>query len=68
MHDGLTYSSVGVVSTFAGSTCGLANGAGAAAKFNHPVKLTIDPVDSALYVADYCNHAIRKISTSGTHM
>ncbi|WP_159025705.1 cadherin domain-containing protein [Aquimarina sp. Aq78] len=54
----------GVVSTFAGSTYGYADGTGAAAKFRAPYGITIDANDN-IYVGDYFNHRIRKITPAG---
>jgi serine/threonine protein kinase, bacterial len=54
----------GVVTTFAGSTAGLQDGTGAAAKFNQPYCITID-ASGNLYVGDRINHAIRKITAAG---
>lgn len=53
------------VNTFAGSTIGFTNNSTArlAAKFNHPISITTNGTD--LYVADYYNNVIRKISTTG---
>lgn len=54
----------GEVSTFAGSTSGFADGVGAAAQFFSPAGVTLDRVGN-VYVADYGNSKIRKITMSG---
>lgn len=54
----------GQVSTLAGSTVGLTNGAGAAAKFNSPGDVEVD-AQGNVYVADIDNNCIRKISAAG---
>jgi len=54
----------GVVTTFAGSGAGFADGQGIAAQFQHPWGLAIDGEDN-LYMADRSNHRIRKIDPNG---
>ncbi len=55
----------GRVSTLAGDgTEGFADGSGAQARFRQPVALVVN-ADGNLYVADFGNHAIRKVSMSG---
>ncbi|MEO5776965.1 MAG: T9SS type A sorting domain-containing protein [Flavobacterium sp.] len=56
----------GTVSTFAGSgSIGAAEGIGTAASFYFPAGMAVDAVDN-LYVADYGNNKIRKITPDGT--
>jgi ATP-dependent protease HslVU (ClpYQ) peptidase subunit len=52
------------VSTLAGSTFGFANGAGTLAQFKSPNDVAVDG-DGNVYVADYNNLQIRKISKNG---
>jgi prepilin-type N-terminal cleavage/methylation domain-containing protein len=55
----------GIVSTVAGSgTAGYVNGNGASAQFNQPAAVAVDSSGN-LYVADYVNNRIRKISPAG---
>jgi sugar lactone lactonase YvrE len=55
----------GVVTTFAGSgTAGTANGTGVAAQFSSPAGVAVDSSNN-VYVADYGNHMIRKITPAG---
>ncbi|MNY10448.1 Serine/threonine-protein kinase PknD [compost metagenome] len=54
--------SAGVVTTHAGSgTSGFTDGATSSAKFNNPAGVAMDATGN-VYVADYLNHAIRKIT------
>ncbi len=54
----------GVVSTFAGSTAGFADGTGTSAKFNSLFGITIDSNDN-LFVTDSSNSRICKITSAG---
>jgi DNA-binding beta-propeller fold protein YncE len=57
-------SSAGIVSTIAGNgTRGNVDGPAAIASFNSPAGISVDPSGN-LYVADYGNGLIRKISPS----
>ena len=55
-----------VVSTFAGTAgiYGAADGTGSAAQFNTPTDVTVNSAGTLLYVADYGNNEIRKITSS----
>ena len=52
------------VSTFAGSSGGFVDGIGASAKFSLPQGVAVDSQGN-LYVADFYNHKIRKVTPSG---
>lgn len=56
----------GIVSTLAGvaNSPGAVDGVGTAARFNRPVGLAVDRANN-VYVADFENHAIRKITPQG---
>ena len=55
----------GVVSTLAGTgAAGFADGPATIARFNQPYGVAVDTAERTLYVADYLNHAIRKIDLS----
>jgi len=54
----------GVVSIFAGSTEGFADGTGNTAQFNYPTGVAVDSSGN-VYVADSGNHLIRKITPAG---
>ncbi len=58
--------SAGVVTTLAGSAglSGSSNGTGSAARFNAPLRLSIDSTGN-IYVADAGNHTIRKVTSVG---
>jgi sugar lactone lactonase YvrE len=54
------------ISVFAGGNeAGFEDGAGTAARFNNPIGICLDG-DGNLYVGDYYNHAVRKITPTGT--
>lgn len=56
----------GTVTTLAGaSVAGFADGAGATARFNNPADVAIAP-DGSIYVADFTNNRIRRVTPSGT--
>ncbi len=59
-------SAIGIVTTLAGSAgnFGTADGTGGAARFNNPIGICIDESEN-LYIADYLNHTIRKLSSDG---
>jgi len=55
-----------VVSTLAGSNQGYVDATGASARFHHPYDVAVSAVSgTSIYVADYGNHRIRKITAAG---
>ncbi len=55
-----------LVTTIAGTTTpGLVDGMGTDARFNTPAAICIDK-DDTIYIADFLNHAIRKMTPDGT--
>ncbi|GAB5525325.1 MAG: hypothetical protein Roseis2KO_31970 [Roseivirga sp.] len=56
--------SLGVVSTVAGSTQGNSDGSGTAAQFDIPWSLVVDGSGN-IFVTDANNHSVRKINTTG---
>jgi sugar lactone lactonase YvrE len=60
--------SAGVVTLLAGSSgggSGRTNATGTSARFNGPWGVIFDPVSGAMYVSDYNNNEIRKVTTAG---
>ena len=58
--------STGSVTTFAGALqSGKTDGMGTAARFNFPMGIIIDSTNNNLYVSDYYNNTIRKITPAG---
>jgi DNA-binding beta-propeller fold protein YncE len=56
----------GTVSTLAGGeSAGFADGAGAAAQFNHPLGVAVDG-EGSIIITDQGNHRLRKITRDGT--
>jgi sugar lactone lactonase YvrE len=58
--------SAGIVTTLAGlaGSVGSADGTGGSARFNNPSGIAVDGAGN-VYVADYANHMIRKITSAG---
>lgn len=63
-HRILKVSPTGTITTLAGGSQGFLDGTGTAAKFNNPKGLAVDS-NGSVYVADFSNARIRKISRSG---
>jgi sugar lactone lactonase YvrE len=55
----------GIVSTFAGSTAGYSDGIASGAQFNNPNSITMS-TSGNLYVTDFNNYRIRKITPNST--
>ncbi len=56
----------GLVTTLAGAgTAGATDGKATDAEFDRPIGITIDPSDNSIYVSDFNNSSIRKITTDG---
>lgn len=56
----------GTVVTVAGaSAAGNADGTGTSARFNDPEGIAYDPIDKALYICDYRNFEIRRMTPDG---
>ena len=56
----------GTVSAFAGSgQPGRSDGVGSSASFNNPRGIAIDQQTGNIFVSDYSNHSIRKITPQG---
>ena len=53
------------LTTLAGSIQGFKNGTGSAAAFYRPQGMALDSKQTALFVADSSNHAIRKVTLTG---
>lgn len=58
-------SPTGVVTSIAGNFYGYANGTGSAALFKSPNDVQVDASTDNIYVADYLNNVIRKITPAG---
>ena len=58
--------SAGVVTTLAGTagSAGSTDATGSAARFNNPLSVSVDTAGN-VYVADYGNHTIRKVTSAG---
>ncbi|MFZ1301186.1 MAG: NHL repeat-containing protein [Candidatus Microsaccharimonas sp.] len=58
-------SPAGVVTTLAGSSSGYANGTGAAARFNDPYAVVVDPITNNLYITETGNQRVRMVTQAG---
>ena len=64
-HSVRKITAAGVVTTIAGNgTAGDVDGTGSAARFNEPIGLAVNSA-GIIYVADYINHKIKKITAAG---
>ena len=54
-----------MVTTFAGSTRGWADGRGLQAQFRTPWGICLNPLDECMYVCEYATNRIRRISMEG---
>jgi hypothetical protein len=55
----------GQVTTLAGSSNGFQDGIGSNAKLNRLIGMCLNPHDNCLYVSDFANHKIRKVTMNG---
>ena len=59
----------GIVTTLAGDgSTGFVDGRGRNGKLYNPSGVSFDPRDGTLYIADWSNHAVRKLTPKGDHI